>query len=66
LINNYVRVIGGVPTVLDFTSPVGTPVIINSVTGYAYYMHNNTVEPILPYGSSVAGAFSSGFSSGFS
>ena len=65
MINNYVRVIEGAPTVLDFTSPVGTPIIIDAITGYAYYMHGNLVKPIAAFGTSSAGAFSSGFSTGF-
>jgi len=65
-INNYVRLVEGVPRVVDFTTNVGTPILIDTLTGFAYYMNNNVVYPLQMAPASSVGAFSDGFSSGFS
>lgn len=62
----YIRTMHGVPTVRDFASGEGTPIVIDLLTGIGYYLNNNIVYP-LQYGApSVVGAFSTGFSDGFS
>lgn len=62
---NNIRWKVGVPVLSDFSSGDGTPVVINVLTGIAYYVYKNVVYPI--HGAtSVQGAFSDGFSEEFS
>jgi len=63
--SQYVRTKKGVPTVRDFLSSEGTPLVIDVYTRIAYFLFNNTVYPLAPIPSSI-GAFSDGFDSGFS
>ena len=62
---NNVRTTYGVPTIKDFISSDGTPLVIDVHTRIGYFLFNNTVYPLAPNPSST-GAFSDGFSSGFS
>lgn len=61
----YVRTKKGMPVLRDFASNEGTPIVIDVLTGIAYYLYNNIVFPI-QFGTSSTGAFSDGFSNGFS
>lgn len=61
----YIRTKRGVPVPGDFTAKDGTPIVIDVYTRIAYFMFNNSVYPLAPTPSSI-GAFSSGFSAGFS
>ena len=61
----YIRTRKGVPTLRDFASGEGTPIVIDVLTRIAYFLYNNTVYPLAPNPSSV-GAWSDGFDSGFS
>jgi hypothetical protein len=63
--SDYIKKKTGVPVLRDFASGDGTPIVIDVLTGIGYYLHNNIVFP-LQFGTSSAGAFSSGFSEGFS
>jgi hypothetical protein len=65
-VNNYVRLHKGVPPIELFSSSVVTPIVIDVLTGFAYYMYNNVVYPLQMAPASSVGAFSDGFSSGFS
>ena len=60
-----IRTKAGIPVLQDFLSGSGTPIVIDVLTGIAYYLFKNTVYPIQG-GTSVTGAFSDGFSGGFS
>lgn len=63
--SEFVRRKVGVPVLRDFAGEFGTPIVINALTGIAYYVYKNVVYPI--HGaSSVQGAFSDGFSEEFS
>jgi hypothetical protein len=56
-----------VPKESDFSSHVGTPIVIDTNTQYAYFMDDSGVIRTLQVGPvSVIGAFSNGFSNGFS
>lgn len=61
----YVRTKQGKPEKRDFASTEGTPIVIDVLTGIAYYLYNNLVYPIQG-GTSSQGAFSDGFDTGFS
>lgn len=61
----YVRTRKGVPELRDFASTEGTPIVIDVLTRIPYFLYNNTIYPFAPNPSSV-GAFSDGFSGGFS
>ena len=61
----YIRTMKGVPTLRDFASGEGTPIVIDVLTGIGYYLYQNIVFP-LQFGTSSVGAFSDGFDSGFS
>lgn len=61
----YIRTKKGKPELRDFASGDGTPIVIDVLTGIAYYLYKNLVYPI-QFGTSSTGAFSDGFSDGFS
>lgn len=63
--SQYIRIKRGVPLLRDFASGEGTPIVIDVLTGIGYYLYNNIVFP-LQFGTSSVGAFSDGFSGGFS
>lgn len=66
-VNDYVRLVKGVPKASDFSSHVGTPIVIDENTQFAYFMDSAGIIRTLQIGPpSVVGAFSSGFSNGFS
>lgn len=62
--SDSVRTTMGVPTIKDFKSIDGTPIVIDVLTRIAYFLYENQVFPLAPNPSSM-GAFSSGFSTGF-
>lgn len=62
---NDIRWKAGLPVLSDFSSADGTPIVINVLSGIAYYAYKNVVYPIKG-GTSVQGAFSDGFSEEFS
>lgn len=61
----YIRTKEGVPTLTDFRSNEGTPIVIDVLTRIAYFLHNNTVFP-LAQNPLVINAFDDGFDTGFS
>mgnify|MGYP001306856954 CR=1 FL=1 len=63
--SNIVKTKQGVPILRDFAGADGTPIVIDVTTGIGYYLHKNLVYP-LQFGTSAVGAFSDGFSTGFS
>jgi hypothetical protein len=63
--SNIVKTKQGVPILRDFAGADGTPIVIDVLTGIGYYLHKNIVYP-LQFGTSSVGAFSDGFSTGFS
>jgi hypothetical protein len=64
--NRWIRTTSGPPKASDFASRFGTPIVIDILTGFAYYLHKNVVYPLQVTAPSVVGAFSNGFSDGFS
>ena len=49
-----VRVVASVPASIDFSSAVGSPVVINSSTAVAYFIRSTgTVTPLVPDTSGV-------------
>jgi hypothetical protein len=63
--SRFIKTKEGMPELRDFAAQDGTPIVIDVLTGIAYYLHKNLVYP-LQGGTSVLGAFSDGFSTGFS
>lgn len=63
--SKYIKTKEGVPILRDFASQEGTPIVIDVLTGIAYYLYRNIVYPVQG-GTSVIGAFSDGFDTGFS
>jgi hypothetical protein len=63
--SKYIKTKEGVPELRDFAAQDGTPLVIDVLTGIAYYLHKNLIFPIQG-GVSVTGAFSDGFDTGFS
>jgi hypothetical protein len=63
--SHYIRLKEGLPLLRDFASGEGSPLVIDTLTGIAYYVKRNIIFP-LQFGVSVVGAFSDGFSDGFS
>lgn len=63
---NDVRTVKGVPHVSDFASKTGTPLVIDTNTGFAYFLRGIDVLPIQMAPASSIGAFSDGFSNGYS
>jgi hypothetical protein len=63
--SQFIKTKEGHPELRDFASQTGTPIVINVLTGIAYYLHKNLIFPIQG-GTSSTGAFSDGFSNGFS
>jgi hypothetical protein len=61
----YIRTKQGMPVLRDFASNEGTPIVIDVTTRIAYFLFNNIIFPLAPNPSST-GAFSDGFSNGFS
>lgn len=61
----YIRTKAGVPELRDFASGEGTPIVIDTLTRIAYFLHNNTVFPLAQNPLTI-NAFSDGFSNGFS
>ena len=53
------------PVLKDFASGEGTPIVIDVLTGVGYYLYKNIIYP-LQMSTSVIGAFSDGFDTGFS
>jgi hypothetical protein len=63
---NDVRTVVGAPKVSDFNSKMGTPIVIDTNTGFAYFLRGNEVVPLQPAPPSVVGAFDDGFDAGYS
>jgi len=63
---NDIRTVQGVPHVSDFASKAGTPLIIDTNTGYAYFLRGNDVLPIQAAPPSSVDAWDDGYSDGFS
>lgn len=62
--SDSVRTKIGVPTLRDFLSSDGTPIVIDVTTDKGYYLYKNVVRPLVG-GDPIGPAFSSGFSTGF-
>jgi hypothetical protein len=63
--SKFIKTKEGYPELRDFSAQDGTPIVINVLTGIAYYLHKNLIFPIQG-GTSSTGAFSDGFDTGFS
>ena len=63
--SQYIRTKVGVPTLTDFASGEGTPIVIDVLTGIGYYLYKNIVIQLVGGTVTVANAFSLGFSDGF-
>ena len=63
--SQYIRTKAGVPTLTDFASGEGTPIVIDVTTGLGYYLYRNVVMPLVGGELLVNNAFSNGFSDGF-
>lgn len=63
--SQYIRTKRGVPTLNDFLSGEGTPIVIDVLTGIAYYLYQNIVRQLVGGEVTVTSAFSDGFSDGF-
>jgi hypothetical protein len=63
---NNIRTVKGVPHVSDFASRTGTPIVIDTNTGYAYFLRGENVLPLQSAPASVVDAFSDGFDDGYS
>jgi len=61
----YIRTKEGVPTIQDFLSNEGTPIVIDVLTGIGYYLYKNIIIQLVGGTVTVANAFSLGFSDGF-
>jgi hypothetical protein len=64
-VSQYIRTREGVPTIRDFASGEGTPIVIDVLTGIAYYLYKNIVFQIVGGQTISTNAFSFGFSDGF-
>jgi hypothetical protein len=62
---NNVRTYEGIPPLVAFGGSDGTPIVIDVLSGVAYYTYNNLVLPIVGGVLVVYDAFSDGFSDGF-
>ena len=63
--SQYIRTKAGVPTLRDFASGEGTPIVIDVLTGIGYYLYKNIVFQLVGGQSASINAFSLGFSDGF-
>jgi len=63
--SQYVRTRNGVPTLRDFASGEGTPIVIDVLTGIGYYLYKNIVMQMVGGEVLVNNAFNGGFSDGF-
>jgi len=63
--SQYVRIRNGVPTLRDFASGEGTPIVIDVLTGIGYYLYKNIVMQMVGGELLVNNAFNGGFSDGF-
>ena len=63
--SQYIRTKEGVPTIQDFLSGEGTPIVIDVLTGIGYYLYKNIVMQMVSGILTVNNAFSNGFSDGF-
>ena len=63
--SQYIRTREGVPTLRDFASGEGTPIVIDVLTGIGYYLYKNIVFQLVGGQSASVNAFSLGFSDGF-
>ena len=63
--SQYIRTREGVPTLRDFASGEGTPIVIDVLTGIGYYLYKNIVFQLVGGQSAPINAFSLGFSDGF-
>jgi len=63
--SQYVRTKEGVPTLNDFLSNEGTPIVINVLTGIGYYLYKNIILELVGGTPTINNAFSGGFSNGF-
>ena len=63
--SQYVRLKDGMPTLQDFLSNEGSPLVINTLTGVGYYLRKNIIMELVSGTVTVANAFSLGFSDGF-
>jgi len=62
---NNVRICKGVPTQINFMGTDGTPIVIDVLSGIAYYFYDGLVSPLIGGVLLVTNAFSDGFSDGF-
>ena len=63
--SQYIRTKAGVPTLTDFASGEGTPLVIDVTTGIGYYLYKNIVMQMVSGILTVNNAFNNGFSDGF-
>jgi len=63
--SQYIRTKEGMPTLNDFLSNEGTPIVIDVLTGIGYYLYKNIVFQLVGGQSASVNAFSLGFSDGF-
>jgi hypothetical protein len=63
---NDVRTVVGTPKESDFASKQGTPIVIDTNTGFAYFLRGAEVLPLQTAPPSSVGAFDSGFDAGYS
>ena len=45
--SQYIRTKAGVPTLTDFASGEGTPIVIDVLTGIGYYLYKNIVMQLV-------------------
>ena len=63
--SQYIRTKVGMPTLNDFLSNEGTPIVIDVLTGIGYYLYKNIVFQLVGGQSAPVNAFNLGFSDGF-
>jgi len=62
---NNVRISIGPPAMTNFMGTDGTPIVIDVLSGIAYYLYGGVIRPIMGGVLLVTNAFSDGFSDGF-
>jgi len=65
MITNNVRTYKGIPPAVAFGGADGTPIVIDALSGIAYYLYLGLVLPLVGGTQPVYNAFSNGFSDGF-
>ena len=63
--SNNVRISKGPPAPIQFAGTDGTPIVIDVLSGVAYYFYDGVISPIVGGVMLVTNAFSLGFSDGF-